>query len=59
MGINIRGEKGNKGLYIVNAQVTENKLCIGQERIQEKSNEICAIPNGIKEIRLPAKVFDD
>ncbi len=30
--------KGNKGLYILNAWVSENKLCIGQEKVGEKSN---------------------
>jgi hypothetical protein len=36
--------KGNSGLYILNAWVSENRLCIGQEKVEEKSNEITAIP---------------
>jgi predicted transposase YbfD/YdcC len=36
--------KGNSGLYILNAWVSENGLCIGQEKVEEKSNEITAIP---------------
>lgn len=32
--------KGNEGLYIVNAWVNENRLCIGQQRVDQKSNEI-------------------
>ncbi len=53
-GKKLRGEnpqsRGNKGLYIVNAWVAENKLCIGQEKISDKSNEIEAIPQLIKEL---------
>lgn len=32
--------KGVNGLYIVNAWVAENRLCIGQQRVESKSNEI-------------------
>jgi predicted transposase YbfD/YdcC len=42
--------RGNKGLFIVNAWVAENKLCIGQGRVEGKSNEITAIPKVLKEI---------
>jgi predicted transposase YbfD/YdcC len=38
------GSKGNNGLYILNAWVSENRFCVGQERVEEKSNEITAIP---------------
>jgi len=38
------GSKGNSGLYILNAWVSENRFCIGQEKVEEKSNEITAIP---------------
>jgi hypothetical protein len=34
--------KGNSGLYVLNAWVSENCLCIGQEKVEEKSNEITA-----------------
>ncbi|WP_394995393.1 ISAs1 family transposase [Emticicia sp.] len=44
--------KGNHGLYIVNAWLSENRLCIGEEKIQEKSNEITAIPKVLKQIDL-------
>ena len=41
-GKKLRGEnpqsRGNKGLYIVSAWVAENKLCIGQERVSDKSD---------------------
>jgi predicted transposase YbfD/YdcC len=36
--------KGNHGLYILSAWVNEEKICIGQEKVQDKSNEITAIP---------------
>ena len=36
--------KGNSGLYILNAWVSENRICVGQEKVDEKSNEITAIP---------------
>ena len=42
--------RGNKGLYIVNAWVSENRLCIGQEKVEDKSNEITAIPSLIEEL---------
>lgn len=41
-GKKLRGEnpqsRGNKGLCIVNAWVAENKLCIRQERVSDKSD---------------------
>lgn len=37
--------QGNAGCYIMNAWVSENRICIGQEKVNEKSNEIRAIPN--------------
>lgn len=47
-GKKIKGEspksRGNKGLYILSAWVGDHKICIGQEKIQDKSNEIQAIP---------------
>jgi len=48
--------KGNHGLYIVNAWVSENRLCIGQEKIEEKSNEIKAIPKVLKQLDLTDSV---
>ena len=47
-GKTMRGTKstsqGLKGLHIVNAWCTENKLCLGQFDVDSKSNEITAIP---------------
>ncbi|MCU0470569.1 MAG: hypothetical protein MUF58_18415, partial [Arcicella sp.] len=42
--------RGNHGLYIVNAWVAENKICVGQEKVLEKSNELDALPKIIKSI---------
>jgi predicted transposase YbfD/YdcC len=42
--------RGNRGLYIVNAWVAENRICIGQKRIEDKSNEITALPALIEEL---------
>jgi len=36
--------RGNKGLYILSAWVGEHRLCLGQKRVNDKSNEITAIP---------------
>lgn len=36
--------RGNRGLYILNAWVSENKFCISQKAVNDKSNEITAIP---------------
>ena len=35
---------GKKALHIVSAYATENRLCLGQVCVDEKSNEITAIP---------------
>ena len=48
--------RGNQGLYIVNAWVAENRLCIGQKKVEDKSNEITAIPDLLKEIDLEEAV---
>ncbi|MEM1323911.1 MAG: ISAs1 family transposase [Bacteroidota bacterium] len=42
--------RGNKGLYILSAWVNDNRLCIGQKRIEDKTNEIIAIPQLIDEL---------
>jgi predicted transposase YbfD/YdcC len=48
--------KGNSGLYILNAWVSENRLCVGQERVEEKSNEITAIPEVLKSLDIEESV---
>jgi predicted transposase YbfD/YdcC len=42
--------RGNRGLYILNAWVTENRICVGQKRVDDKSNEITAIPSLINQL---------
>jgi predicted transposase YbfD/YdcC len=37
--------KGFDGIHILNAWVAENRICVGQQKIDEKSNEITAIPD--------------
>jgi predicted transposase YbfD/YdcC len=36
--------KGNSGCFILNAWVSENRFCIEQTKVEDKSNEITAIP---------------
>jgi len=36
--------RGNKGLFILSAWVGENRICLGQKKVEDKSNEITAIP---------------
>ena len=45
-------KRGNHGLYILNAWVSENRLCIGQSKVEDKSNEITAIPVLINQLDL-------
>lgn len=53
-GKKIRGEspksRGNDGLFILSAWVSDHRLCIGQEKVQNKSNEITAIPKLLNSI---------
>jgi len=42
--------RGNQGLYILNAWVAENRICIGQKRVEDKSNEITALPALVEEL---------
>lgn len=43
-------KRGNQGLYILNAWVSENRLCIGQYKVEDKSNEIIALPVLIEQL---------
>lgn len=43
---------GNAGLYVVNAWVSENRLCVGQVRVEQKSNEITALPTLLAQLDL-------
>lgn len=48
--------KGNSGLYILNAWVCENRLCVGQEKVEDKSNEITAIPTLLNQLEIEGSV---
>ncbi|NQZ78771.1 MAG: ISAs1 family transposase [Ekhidna sp.] len=48
--------RGNHGLYILNAWVAENRLCIGQEKVGDKSNEITAIPKLLNKLDIQGSV---
>lgn len=41
---------GNTGLYLLNAWVSENGFCVGQCQVEDKSNEITAIPELLETI---------
>jgi predicted transposase YbfD/YdcC len=43
-------QKGNAGCYILNAWVGENRICVGQKKVEDKSNEITAIPSVIESL---------
>jgi predicted transposase YbfD/YdcC len=47
---------GNSGLYILNAWVGENRFCVGQEKVEEKSNEITAIPKVLSSLDIEEAV---
>lgn len=44
--------RGNAGLYLLNAWVSEHQLCIGQVEVGKKTNEIKAIPELIERLDL-------
>lgn len=48
--------RGNKGLYLLNVWVSENRFCIAQEKVEDKSNEITAIPAALKTIDITGSV---
>jgi len=48
--------KGNQGMYILNAWVAENRVCIGQKKVGEKTNEITAIPELISELDIAGSI---
>jgi predicted transposase YbfD/YdcC len=48
--------KGNSGCYILNAWVSENRFCVGQEKVDDKSNEITAIPKVLSSLDIEDSV---
>ena len=55
-GKQLRGSKdkvlGKRAIYMVSAWATENELVLGQRKVNEKSNEITAIPELLKLLAL-------
>jgi len=55
-GKKIKGEnpksKGNMGLFILSAWVSDNGICIGQQKVADKSNEITAIPDLLDKLEI-------
>lgn len=47
-GKKLRGEnptsRGCNGLYILNAWVSEAEICVGEERVDDKTNELAVLP---------------
>ena len=48
--------KGKNPLHVVSAWVTENRLFLGQEVVEEKSNEITAIPRLLEVLELTGAI---
>jgi predicted transposase YbfD/YdcC len=48
--------KGNSGCYILSAWVSENRICVGQQKVRDKSNEITAIPEVLKSLDIEEAV---
>lgn len=47
---------GNRGLYLLNAWVSENRFCIAQSKVEDKSNKITAIPQVLSDIDIEEAV---
>lgn len=47
-GKKLRGEdpksRGNDGMYIMNAWVSENEICVAESKVKDKTNELKSIP---------------
>ena len=44
--------KGTSGCWVVNAWVSENRLCVGQAKVDDKSNEVEAVPRLLAQLDL-------
>lgn len=42
--------RGNRGVYLLNVWVSENRFCLHQKKVQDKSNEITVIPEALESI---------
>jgi len=48
--------KGNKGLYVLSAWVSETGFCVGQRKVDDKSNEISAIPELLDSLEISGSI---
>ena len=48
--------KGTAGYWLVNAWVSENRLCVGQCRVADKANELEAVPQVLAQLDLTEAV---
>jgi len=48
--------RGNKGLYILSAWASSQGICIGQKKVDDKSNEITAIPELLEELNITGSI---
>jgi predicted transposase YbfD/YdcC len=48
--------KGNSGCHILSAWVSENRICVGQKKVEDKSNEITAIPEVLQSLDIEDSV---
>lgn len=55
-GKKLRGEnprsRGCNGLYILNAWVSESEICLAEERVDDKTNELSVLPRALASIWL-------
>ncbi len=49
--------RGNKGYYILSAWANEHRICVGQEKINDKSNEITAIPELLDQLEVEGAII--
>ena len=50
-------QPGTKGDYIMNAYVSENHIVVGQQRLQDKENEIVAIPQLLDKLDIEGAII--
>ncbi len=48
--------RGNMGLYILSAWASSQGICIGQTKVEDKSNEITAIPDLLEQLDIEGSI---
>jgi len=56
-GKTLKGSAKDKAVHIVNAWATGNKLVLGQLKTEDKSNEITAVPQLLKQLKIKGAVI--